>query len=215
MSEPTWRDRLRALPVFPDIFPDFDTDAAPPDPLVLLTRWLAEAVDAGVSQPHAMSVATASADGIPSLRTLILKDVTADGLWFATLSSSPKGRELAGNPRAALLLYWREQGRQVRVTGAVSEGGRDLASADFLARHPDARAGAIAGRQSEPLGSLDELESALAEARHRVESVPDDWSAYVVRPDTIEFWQAMRNRDQVRLLYARNGDEWERTLLWP
>jgi pyridoxamine 5'-phosphate oxidase len=217
MSE--WRDRLRSLTVFPEALPIFDPDAAPPEPLALLGDWFDEAIAAGVSQPHTMSVATATVDGIPSARTLILKDVTPEGLWFASLGSSPKGSDLVRNPRAALLFYWREQGRQVRVTGRVGEGGRDLARADFLARHPDARAGAIVGNQSEPLASLDELEQRLERARELVATEPDtvpvEWTTYVVRPESVEFWQAVRQREQVRLQYTRAGDRWERSLLWP
>lgn len=219
MSDTSWRDRLRALPVFSGDLPEFDTDAAPADPMRLLEEWLAFALESDVSQPHAMTIATANRAGEASARTLLLKDVTADGLWFATLSSSPKGRDLAENPRAALLLYWREQGRQIRVTGSVEPGSRDLARADFLARHPNARAIAAGGRQSEPLPSDAEYDAAVAGARKRVESdpefVPDEWTAYLVRPVEFEFWQAARERDQLRLRYRRENGRWTRELLWP
>jgi len=167
-----------------------------------------------------MSIATVSAEGAPSTRTLLLKDVTPEGLWFATLSSSPKGRDLAHNPRAALLLYWREQGRQIRVVGDVEPGSRELARIDFLKRHPNARAIAAGGQQSEPLPATDaEYESAVSAARERIDAdpeyVPDEWQAYLVRPVEFEFWQAARERDQLRLRYRRDGDGWVRDLLWP
>jgi pyridoxamine 5'-phosphate oxidase len=220
MSDPTWRERLRDLPVFSGELPAFDTDAAPTDPFALCEEWLAFALEAGVSQPHAMSLATSDADGTPSARTLLLKDVTPEGLWFATLSNSPKGRDLSVNPRAALLLYWREQGRQIRVTGDVEAGSRELARMDFLKRHPNARAIAAGGRQSEPLPASEaDYDSAVRVARERIEAdpayVPDEWQAYLVRPLEFEFWQAARERDQVRLRYRRDGDSWARELLWP
>jgi pyridoxamine 5'-phosphate oxidase len=219
MNYASWRDRLRELPVFGGDLPDFDPDAAPDDPLVLLADWLAAALDAKVSQPHAMTLATADATGAPSARTLLLKDITPQGLWFATLQSSPKGRDLAENPRAALLLYWREQGRQVRVVGAVEAGSRALAREDFLARHPNARASAIAGAQSEPIPGEEEYAAAIREARERIEVepgfVPESWQAYVVRPTEVEFWQAEMNRDQLRLRYRLGGTGWARELLWP
>lgn len=220
MTEACWRDRLRALTVFSGQLPTFDTDAAPADPTALLEEWLGFALDTGVSQPHAMSLATVSGEGAPSARTLLLKDVTPEGLWFATLSSSPKGRDLAENPRAALLLYWREHGRQIRVVGDVGPGSRELARIDFLKRHPNARAIAAGGQQSEPLPATDaEYESAVSAARERIDAdpnyVPDEWQAYLVRPVEFEFWQAARERDQLRLRYRQGADGWVRDLLWP
>lgn len=220
MTDASWRDRLRALTVFSGQLPTFDTDAAPAHPHELLTEWLDFALEKEVSQPHAMSIATVSAEGAPSTRTLLLKDVTPEGLWFATLSSSPKGRDLAHNPRAALLLYWREQGRQIRVVGDVEPGSRELARIDFLKRHPNARAIAAGGQQSEPLPATDaEYESAVSAARECIDAdpeyVPDEWQAYLVRPVEFEFWQAARERDQLRLRYRRDGDGWARDLLWP
>jgi pyridoxamine 5'-phosphate oxidase len=216
------RDRLRAAKVVGVQPATFDTDAAPTAPLPLLVEWLESALDAGVSQPQAASLATATSDGIVSNRTLLLKDVDDTGVWFASLSTAPKGRDLAGNPRAAMLLYWREQGRQVRISGSVEPGPRDVSDADFLTRHPNARAMAIAGRQSEPLpgddapSTLDEL---LDAAHSRIAAdphfVPDAWTAYRLVPVEVEFWQADRARDQIRLRYRRSGDAWERELLWP
>lgn len=214
-----WRTRLRSLRAFAEEIPQFDPREAPADPLELFVAWLETALDAGVSQPHAMSLATATARGVPSVRTLLLRDVTPEGLWFATLVSSPKGADLVANPRAAVSLYWREQGRQLRFAGSVQTGSRELAAADFLARHPDSRAGALAGRQSQPLPDPAELEHAVEAAKATIAAepgtVPPEWTVYLLRPDTVEFWQAMPERGQARLRYTRVGERWDRTLLWP
>jgi pyridoxamine 5'-phosphate oxidase len=207
------RDRLRALPVFPNELPRFDTDA---EPLSLLVEWLEGAIEAGVWQPHAMSLATSSASGVPSNRTLLLKDVDADAVWFASLSTGPKGADLAANPLAALVLYWREQGRQIRIVGRTEEGPAGVSAPDFLQRGAPARARAIAGRQSEP---VEDFDAHLAPALEKVEAEPDyapaSWVAYRVIPDSVEFWQAERERDQVRLRYRRDGEAWRREILWP
>lgn len=217
MSEPTLRERLRAIRVFVAEPPEFDPDDAPARPLDLLIAWLESALDVGVAQPHAMVLATASADGEPSARTLLLKDVTDEGLWFAGLADSPKGRDLQATGLAALALYWREQGRQVRVTGAVRPAPAEVSAADFLARHPVARAGAIAGDQSAPRGEDAEarLEAAGELVAQHPETVADSWTAWILEPQSVEFWQATPDRDQLRLRYDRTAGGWEKTRLWP
>lgn len=217
MSEtPSLRERLRKVPSVDAVFPYFDTDAAPGDPIVLFVEWLEAALAGGVLQPLAMTLATATSDGAPSARTLILKDVDATSIWFASLNSAQKGAELKANPRAALVLYWREQGRQIRVVGRVEEGSRETSRADFLARSPNARLRAIAGKQGEPIEDLDaSLAAAQAKLDAEPDFVPDEWVAYRVIPDSVEFWQAERERDQVRLRYLRDGDRWDKRLLWP
>jgi pyridoxamine 5'-phosphate oxidase len=219
MTDSTWRDTLRELPVFSGELPTFDTDAAPDSPIALLEEWLTSAIEANVAQPHAMTLATASPDGTPAARTLILKDITEDGLWFASLDSSPKGRDLAANPRAALALYWREQGRQIRVSGTIEKGPREVSEKDFLARKTNSRAAAIAGPESGVLSSqakfLARVEEAKAILDFRPDFVPDEWTAYLVRPESIEFWQAARDPDQIRLRYLRDASGWQKDLLWP
>jgi pyridoxamine 5'-phosphate oxidase len=181
-----WRERLRSLPVFPEELPVFDPDSAPDDPQVLAEAWLADAIDAGVLQPHAATWSTVDADGAPSSRTLILKDLTADGLWFATPSDSPMGRDLAGNSAIAMHLYWRELGRQLRVTGHAEVGSPEVSRADWAARSPAARA----------------------------ESDPATWSAYLLRPSAVEFFAADPRRTHLRLRYARASDgSWVRERL--
>jgi pyridoxamine 5'-phosphate oxidase len=217
MAETTsLRDRLRQVPTVDAVFPYFDTDATPAEPMALVIEWIETAIGGGVIQPLAMAVATATTDGHPSARTLILKDADATSLWFASLDSGAKGTELAHNPRAALVFYWREQGRQIRVVGRVEPGPRDVSRVDFLQRKPSARARAIAGRQGEP---IDDYETHLATAKAKIDAepdfVPEEWVAYRVIPDSVEFWQAERERDQVRLRYLREDGGWIKDMLWP
>lgn len=201
------------------VLPTFEPDAAPANPITLVEEWLAFAIASGVSQPKVMTLATASAAGIPSARSLLLQHLTSEGFWFSSLADTPKGRELAENPCAALTLYWRENGRQVRVTGAVTVGPRSIAEEDFRARHPNARARAIAGKQSEILPIAGEVSERTAAAVEQLSGepqfVPPDWTAYVVAPDTVEFWQAAVGHEELRLRYRRDRDGWVKERLWP
>jgi pyridoxamine 5'-phosphate oxidase len=210
------RDRLRSIPTVAPTYPRFNTEAAPGEPMPLFLEWLDAAIEDGVPQPLSMSVATATRDGHPSNRTLILKDADATSLWFAALSSGQKGRDLAENPEVALVFYWGPQGRQIRVVGRVEEGPRDVSRRDFLARTLNARARAIAGHQGE---RLVDSEPEVAQARQLLQAnpdfVPEDWVAYRVIPTCVEFWQAERERDQVRLRYLLVRERWVKDLLWP
>jgi pyridoxamine 5'-phosphate oxidase len=211
------RDLLRTLPSLAGPLPAFDPSAAPPDPADLFRSWLTEAISTGVPEPHATVLSTVDPLGRPSGRVLILKDLV-DGLWcFASGSGSRKGKELANNPFAALTFYWPLMGRQIRVRGPVetSDG-----STDFLARSPEARATALLGNQSEPLGSQEKLSSAVSASLQRVLASPGlispEWTVYGVRADEVEFWQGESERRHIRLRYqAVVGGGWERDLLWP
>ena len=173
-----FRQYLRALPDFPEDLPDFDPETAPPDPAELFRQWLREALAAGEPQPHACSLATVGADGQPSSRMLILKNIDQDGWHVATSRTSRKGRELAANPKAALNFYWPSQGRQVRVAGGVMELSAEASAADWQARP-------AADGSDNP-----------------------DWQLYAVQPLEIEFWQARHDRRHIRHFYhpgrARN-----------
>ncbi|MDE3723815.1 pyridoxal 5'-phosphate synthase [Nocardiopsis sp. N85] len=215
------RDLLRGLPVFAGDLPEFDPSTAPDDPIALFVAWFEEAVTSGVSEPHAMTVATADESGAPSARVVILKDLTPEGWWFATTTTSRKGRELAVEPRAALLFHWREQGRQVRVRGTAGLASPERCAADFLHRPLESRVAGFQGRQSSPLADPAEVGRAAEENRARLIAdpslVPDDWGLYLVRPAEVEFWQGSPDRRHVRLRYLREKPEgpWERGLLWP
>lgn len=216
----TLRERLRALPAFarPGL-PAFDPDTAPGTPHELFEHWLGQAIDAGLLAPHAATLSTADAAGHVTARTLVLKDVTADGWWFASQSTGPKGRDLAANPHAALTFFWPELGRQVKVTGSAAPAGPDVSRADFLARPDASRAAGLVNRQSEPLGSRDEYVRAFTEALEAVTADPglvaESWTAYALAPTSVEFWQAPDEGPHTRLLYRADAGGWTRGLLWP
>ncbi|QDW63803.1 pyridoxal 5'-phosphate synthase [Oerskovia sp. KBS0722] len=216
---PSLRDRLRALPTFAPGLPTLDPDATPSDPATLFRAWIEEAIDAGVPLPHAMTLATAGASGEVHARTVILKDVDPSGWWFATGSSSPKARDLAENPHAALTFLWPALGRQVRVIGPVTPAAPATSTADFLARSEGSRAAALVGHQSEALTSRQEYRDAFAGALARVQRGPTlvepTWTAYALAPTSVEFWQASDDRGQTRLRYRTVGHDWEKGLLWP
>jgi pyridoxamine 5'-phosphate oxidase len=211
--------RLRSLKVFEGQLPDFDVSRAPEHPADLFLEWLLLAIEAGVSEPHAMTLATVDEQGRPSSRVLILKGL-GDGRWeFASSRLSRKGRELQASSWAALSFYWREQGRQVRVRGRVLPAGPQRSAADFLARSPEARAEALAGIQSEVLDDPAELEEALERAKRELQAdagvVAEEWTLYGLVPEEVEFWQADRARRHTRLHYELRHGVWLREQLWP
>ncbi|GAB4083583.1 pyridoxal 5'-phosphate synthase [Myceligenerans cantabricum] len=217
----TLRERLRALTTFPrQGLPELDPDAVPATPHALFVTWLDEVVAAGVLAPHAVVLSTADAAGSVHARTVILKDVTDGGWWFASQSSGPKGRDLEANPHAAMTFLWPALGRQVRVTGTATAAEPEVSRADYLARPAPSRAAGLVNRQSEPLGSLAEYGAAFADALRTVTADPSlvapSWTSYVVAPTEVEFWQAPDGGGaHTRLLYRETEDGWSTGLLWP
>jgi pyridoxamine 5'-phosphate oxidase len=176
------------------------------DPIEQFRRWLADAERAGVPLPNAMAVATADAQGRPSVRHVLLRGIDERGFAFYTHRQSLKGRQLAANPHAALVFLWKELDRQVCVAGPASTVDDAESDAYFATRPRDAQLGAWASAQSEPLASRQELEARLkeADARHADQVPrPPAWGGYRVRPDTIEFWQGRRHRLHDRFRYTR------------
>jgi pyridoxamine 5'-phosphate oxidase len=220
----TWADDggrayLRSLPVLTGCGPQFDFATAPASPVVLFGSWLQHAVDAGVPEPHAMTISTVDAHGLPRARVLILKAVDDTGWHFAVNTVSQKGRDLAANPVAALTFYWPSLVRQVRIVGPVMADGAAYSAADFRARPPGSRAMALIRRQSQPLTDAGELDTEFAKAQAQLERdptlVPDEWVSYAVAPTEVEFWQGAKDRRHARLVYRRVDDGWEMGRLWP
>ncbi|MGW1784709.1 pyridoxine/pyridoxamine 5'-phosphate oxidase [Streptomyces sp. NPDC002143] len=218
---------LRSLRVWaPEVteLPPFDPASAPDDPVTLFTQWFAQAVAAGQTEPHTMTLATSDTDGLPDARIVMLHGADAAGWSFATHTTSRKGRQLAARPYAALTFYWPVQGRQIRVRGPVSVAPAEEAQRDLRVRSTGALAAALTGRQSEVLGSVSELASASEEAWERAARDPEteaaSWTLYRLRPDTVEFFQGDARRRHIRLNYRRQGDAegdsgWSTELLWP
>lgn len=189
------------------------------DPLAQFSKWFEEAVSAGIEEPNAMTLATAAPDGAPSARIVLLKGVEARGFTFFTNYESRKGRELAANPRAALVFHWQALHRQVRVTGAVARVSAEESDAYYNVRPLEARLGAWASHQSQPLPSRAALEAQFArfqqEHANSLPQRPPYWGGYRLTPHEIEFWQGRPHRLHDRLLYQRAADGWVLTRLSP
>jgi pyridoxamine 5'-phosphate oxidase len=186
------------------------------DPVATFNEWLEEARAAGVEAPEAMTLATADGDGRPSARMLLLKGADDHGFSFFSGYESRKGRELADNPRAALVFYWRPLGRQVRVEGWVRRLSEEESDAYWATRPPRSRAAAAASRQSEPLESRDELEAEFGRLLPGDEvQRPGRWGGYLLEPDAIELWQHRDDRLHERARYTRTPGGWQRELLAP
>ena len=183
-----------------------------PDPLRQFHRWFEDARAATIPLAEACAVATATADGAPSARMVLLKEADDRGFVFATNYGSRKSRELAESPRATLLFYWHALGRQVRVDGSVERVGPAESDAIWLARPRGSRLSALASRQSEPVASREELERRVAELADELAGAeverPDWWGGYRVVPHELEFWQHRDDRLHHRFRYRRRDDGW-------
>jgi pyridoxamine 5'-phosphate oxidase len=191
------------------------------DPIALFDAWLDDARTSEPNDPNAMALATATSDGFPSLRMVLLKGHGADGFVFYTNFASRKGRELAANARAALLFHWKSLRCQVRVEGPVQEVSTAEADAYFASRHPESRLASAASDQSRPIDDratyLDRVASLRAQYPNGDVPRPPHWSGYRVVPERIEFWRDREHRLHERRLFTREAPAapWTSTLLYP
>ena len=180
------------------------------DPIEQFRAWFDEARAARLREPNAMTLATATTDGAPSARIVLLKGIDARGFVFYTDYRSRKGAELEANPRAALVFHWMELERQVRATGRVERVSRAESERYFAGRPLGSRIGAWASHQSRVIAGREELERQEAEVAARYPEgdvpLPPHWGGFRVEPDEVEFWQGRRNRLHDRLRYRRGQD---------
>ncbi|MCG6988486.1 MAG: pyridoxamine 5'-phosphate oxidase [Gemmatimonadetes bacterium] len=193
--------------------------AADHDPVELFGEWFQAARESGLYLPESMSLATATPDGVPSVRMVLLKAYDERGFVFYTNYESRKAKELEANPRGALCFHWGVLERQVRLNGTVERVSHEESVRYFATRSRGSRIGAWASKQSEPLSERAELEDRVR--RYDAEYPGDDvplppfWGGYRLRPESIEFWQGKADRLHERLRFERSGDGWRTTRLYP
>lgn len=190
------------------------------DPFAIFEAWFAQARESEPNDPNAMALATATPDGMPSVRMVLLKGHGPDGFVFYTNFHSRKGGELAANPHVALLFHWKSLRRQIRIEGAIRQVSEAEADAYFASRHPQSRLGSAASDQSRPLPDrqtyLDRVADLRAQYPDGSVTRPAHWSGYRVTPAAIEFWQDRDYRLHERRRFLADGQGgWTSSLLYP
>ena len=191
----------------------------PHNPMEVFNVWLDFAINSGLTEPNAMTVATATADGKPSARVVLLKEVNDNGFVFFTNYMSRKGRELIVNPEVAIVFDWHNLERQVRVEGRAEKLSAEESEAYFNERPEDAKIGAWASPQSKIVKDREELEKHLEEIEEQFEDMPvhrpSHWGGYLIRPSVIEFWQGRPSRMHDRIVYYKTEEGWTMHRLAP
>lgn len=194
-------------------------DSVHDNPIRQFGYWFEQALESEVTEPNAMSLATATEEGLPSVRIVLLKGFDEGGFRFFTNYKSRKGRELAENPNASLCFFWPELERQVRIDGAVEKLGREESESYFSERPRLSQIGAWASSQSREIEARDQLEATYQEFRDKFEDgpvpAPEYWGGYIVQPRALEFWQGRPGRLHDRILYSRSREGWGISRLAP
>jgi pyridoxamine 5'-phosphate oxidase len=188
------------------------------DPIEQFSIWWDEAVDSEITEVNAMTVATSTPDGVPAARIMLLKNFTNEGFIFFTNYLSGKGSTLAKNPYAALVFFWKELERQVRVEGTVSKVSEEESDAYFKSRPIGSRIGAWASPQSTPIAGRHIIEENVKKYSEQFgEEIPrpPHWGGFIVKPVKVEFWQGRSNRLHDRILYTRRNNQWSIERLAP
>lgn len=199
--------------------PSIPAGAERMDPVSLFTEWFDAAEAAGLPLAESVALATATAEGVPSVRMVLLKEADERGFVFFTNYESRKARELETNPVAALCFHWASLERQVRVTGTVARISHGESDEYFQSRDRGSRLGAWASRQSQPLPGRAELEDRVADVTARFDEgqvpLPPFWGGYRIEPTVVEFWQGRPDRLHDRLVFERTADGWMTRRLYP
>lgn len=189
------------------------------EPLKMFSLWLKEAIEAEVDEPNAMTLATATTDGKPSARVVLLKELTDEGFIFFTNYQSRKGHELQANPQAALVFDWHVMARQIRIEGQVERISPEDSDTYYLSRPENARIGAWSSPQSRVVNGRAELDTLQRKIEQQFAQSPlprpNHWGGFIVRPNLIEFWQGRPNRMHDRLIYNKTEEGWSLNRLAP
>jgi pyridoxamine 5'-phosphate oxidase len=196
-----------------------DPAADASDPFGLFQEWFADAEGSGLVHPEAMALATASPEGAPSVRIVLLKDLNDTGFVFYTNHESRKGQEILANPKVSAVFHWASLERQVRVEGVVEPVSREQTAVYFHSRPRGSQIGAWASRQSRDLADRADLEARVEEFTQKFEGrdvpLPDYWGGFRIRPARIEFWQGRTSRLHDRLVFELAQDGWVTSRLYP
>ena len=191
----------------------------PQDPFALFSKWLEAAVANEPYEPNAMTLATASKDGKPTARTVLLKDYGPDGFVFYTNFGSRKGRDLQENPQASLVLYWGSLSRQVLIDGKITGVDREIAKKYFHSRPRNSQIAAYTSDQSQVVDSREALDSLIKQTEEKFKDqeipLPDNWGGFCLKPERIEFWQGQNDRLHDRLCYTKQSKGWKLERLAP
>jgi pyridoxamine 5'-phosphate oxidase len=196
---------------------EMDADIAL-DPIALFQAWMQKAEESELNDPSAVALATATPDGMPNVRMVLVKRADQRGFSFYTNAESQKGLELAENPRAAMCFHWKSLRRQVRIAGTVSELSPAEADEYFRSRSRLSQRGAVASQQSRVLANRELLVDRVRELEKKFPDEiprPPYWRGYILRPERIEFWANREGRLHDRILFSRSGDGWRKERLFP